>query len=419
MAQIKPLRGIYYNQTRVALDDVTTPPYDIISPEAQDGYYRRSPYNFVRLDLGKVYDADDADNNRYTRAAADFADWQSQNILVRDDEPALYAYRQTHTDNDRVIAVTGIICLVKLEELGAGIMPHEKTLSGPKEDRLRLLEACRANFSQVFALFADDSGKVKQVLGESTTGSPAQTTIDEDGVTHQLWPVTDPDKIASVAAALTQKSLLIADGHHRYETSLNFAKAARAAGDTAEGLDYIMMHLVDMANETLTVLPTHRLVEVDDFDLDDFIARVSPTFEVTTVDKTDIWPPDAREDTVTFGVYAQGRRLKLKADKGRLIDSVVGSHAEQWINLDTALLQETLLGPIFGISSGDRRLSFTQDAAEAEKRVDSGEAAVAILLRPTGIDQITAVAEAGEKMPQKSTYFWPKPRTGLIINKLD
>ncbi|MDP1809201.1 MAG: DUF1015 domain-containing protein [Actinomycetota bacterium] len=419
MAQIKALRGIHYNQARVDLDDVTTPPYDIISPEAQEGYYRRSPFNIIRLDLGKVYTTDDAHNNRYTRAAADFADWQSQNILVRDKLPAVYAYRQTHTANDRRIEVTGIICLVKLEEFGAGVMPHEKTLSGPKEDRRRLLEACRANFSQVFALFADATGTVKQALRVATTGLPAQSSVDEDGVAHQLWPVTELDKIGLIAGALAPKRLLIADGHHRYETSLNFAKAARASGDTTQGFDYIMMYLVDMANETLTVLPTHRLVNLDDFSLDDFIAQVTPTFKVTVVDTGDLWQPDGHTDTVSFGVYAQGRRLKLEADKRRLIDSVQGTHAEQWKGLDTALLQEILLGPIFGISSGDQRLSFTQDAAEAKTRVDSGNATLAMLLRPTGIDQITAVAEAGEKMPQKSTYFWPKPRTGLIVNKLD
>jgi len=419
MAQIKALRGIHYNQARVDLDDVTTPPYDIISPEAQEVYYRRSPFNIIRLDLGKTSDVDDAQNNRYTRAAADFADWQEQDILVRDEQPAIYAYRQTHTADGRRLDVTGMICLVKLEELGAGIMPHEKTLAGPKEDRLRLLESCRANFSQVFALFADDTGTVKQALEQATAGSPAQRSVDEDGVAHQIWPMTDPDEIELLAGTLAPKRLLIADGHHRYETSLNFAHAARVGGDTAEGFDYIMMYLVDMAREALTVMPTHRLIKLDEFSLDDFIAAVMPTFDVTPVDAERDWFKPGSAGRVGFGVYARGRRLSLEADKQQLIDSVQGHHSAAWKSLDTALLQEVLLGPVFGISSGDARLSFTQDAAAAKALVDSGKATAAILLRPTDIDQITAVAEGGEKMPQKSTYFWPKPRTGLIINKLD
>lgn len=419
MAKIKALRGIYYNQEKVSLDDVTAPPYDIIGPEAQESYYQRSPFNIVRLDLSKADEADNDDTNRYTRAAADFDNWQRQGVLVRDEKPAIYAYRQTHTVGGERQDVTGIICLVKLEDFGKSVLPHERTLSGPKKDRRHLLEACRANFSQVFALFADETGNVKQTLETATTGAPSGSTVDEDGVAHEFWAITDQSKIDMIAETVAPKQLLIADGHHRYETSLEFAKAARASGADTEALDYIMMYLVDMANEELTVLPTHRLLKLDDFNLDSFIAKVKPQFEVTPVDAATN-PLDAGNAAkVTFLIYAEGRELRLEADRQKLIDSIQEAHGTHWKSLDTALLQEILLGPIFGMSSGDGRLSFIQDPNIAKRRVDTGEATMAVLLQPTGIDQIIAVAEAGEKMPQKSTYFYPKPRTGLIINKLD
>jgi uncharacterized protein (DUF1015 family) len=417
MAEIKAFRGLRYNLSKVDLQEVTTPPYDIISPPQQEEYYQRSPFNMIRLDLGKTYPSDNADDNRYTRAAADFSAWQESGILLKDAEPRLYVYRQSWRDNDCSREVTGIVCLVKLEELGSGILPHEKTLSKPKADRRALLEACHANFSQVFSLYWNGDTNVKGILSETAAGAAEDEATDKDGVRHQLWSISEGDRIQTISGALTGKRLLIADGHHRYETSLNFAKDMRAGGARDEGLGYIMMYLVDMATEDLVILPTHRLVKLAGFDPDLFLERLAPLFEIEPLDSTAAPAVDQAE--VTFGVYARGRHLRLRAERRRLADLIEGPQAPEWKSLDTALLQETVLRPVLGIDSGDSRLSFTQDADYAIEAVDNGQADLALFVQPTDMAQVAAAAEVGEKMPQKSTYFYPKPLTGLVLNKLD
>jgi uncharacterized protein (DUF1015 family) len=416
MAEIKPFRGLRYNLSQVDLQKVTTPPYDIISPPQQEEYYRRDPFNMIRLDLGRTYPSDDAGNNRYTRAAADFSAWQEKGVLLRDEEPRLYVYRQSWRDNGRLREVTGIITLVKLEELGSGILPHEKTLSKPKADRRALLEACRANFSQVFSLYWDGDPRVKSLLTETAAGPADEEATDEDGVVHQIWSISEADPIRTISQALADRRLLIADGHHRYETSLNFAKDMRAAGDEDEELGFIMMYLVDMTTEDLVILPTHRLVKMEEFDADLFLERLDPLFQIEPLD-SDL-SPDADKAEVSFGVYMRGRRLRLRADRRHLLALIQGPQAPEWKSLDTALLQETVLKPALGIDSGDGRLSFTQDAGYAIQAVDDGQADLALLVQPTDMAQVAAAAEVGEKMPQKSTYFYPKPLTGLVINKL-
>lgn len=417
MAQIKPLNAIHYDTTRVDLDDVTTPPYDIINPEAQERYYERSPFNVIRLDLGRTLASDTPDDNRYTRANADFTRWLQEGVLVRDDLPGLYIYRQKFTLNNQPSDVTGMICRVGLEEFGAGILPHEKTLSAPRQDRRALLEACEANFSPVFALYADKTKTVKEIFERAiAAGAPSQQTTDEAGVTHQVWTLTDGEAIAAVTKVLAAQRLLIADGHHRYETALNFAKDMAAAG-VAGDFGHIMMYLVDMASETLTILPTHRVLRLNDPDIDDLLVRLGRDYEIATPMDSDPLPSQEPK-TIVFDLYARGRRVRLRAERQRLIDAIPGSHAARWTRLDTAILQETVLGPHLDVAGGDPRLSFTQDPVEAQNMVDRGDASLAFIINPTSIDQIAAVAEAGEKMPQKSTYFWPKPRTGLIINRL-
>lgn len=419
MAQIKAFRGIHYNLNRVNLEDVTTPPYDVVSPVRQDEYYRKSQFNIIRLDLGKTYPNDHDGDNRYTRAESDFRAWLNSGTLIQDAEPAVYIYRQTYAVRKKMKTVTGLICLVKLEELGKGVLPHEKTLSGPKQDRRNLLEACRANFSQVFALYSDKSGTVKTTLNAAAAGAPAQRTTDESGVVHEVWNLSDAAPIQTIAAIIDKERLLIADGHHRYETSLNFAKDTGAIGIEEEPAGHIMMYLVDMAGEDLTILPTHRLVKLDSFNLDSLLDKISQAYEVTPVTgPSDVETESPDPGQVVLGIYANGRCWRLRGDRNRLADQIDDEQSADWRRLDTALLQETLLGPYLGVNSGDQRLSFTQDSKVAVERVDRGEADLAIFVAPVQIAQIAAVAATGEKMPQKSTYFYPKPRTGLIIYDL-
>jgi uncharacterized protein (DUF1015 family) len=421
MTDVRAFRGIRYNQTKVRLDDVTAPPYDIISQEQQRGYYEKSPFNIVRLDYGQILPDDSEQDNRYTRAATDFLAWQNQGILRKDEKPAIYVYRQNFVRDGRPTRVTGIISLVKLTEFGEDVLPHEKTLSGPKKDRRLLLESCEANFSQVYAMYSDRSGTVEEVLLKTTAEPPELETTDEDNVVHQVWPLTNQEDIRRIADILADRRLLIADGHHRYETSLNFAKDMRVAGKARPSFDYIMMFLVDMVHEDLIILPTHRVVKTADFDLQNLLGQAREVFEVSE----GAWSPrsaeaaGAHDADVQFGLYADHRFFRLRANRGKLADSLPGANSTAWKRLDTTLLQETFLSRYLGITSGDPSLSFTQDIQEAIKRVNSGRADLAILLEPMLIDKVEAVAEAGDKMPQKSTYFYPKPRTGMVIRDLE
>lgn len=421
MTDIRPFRGIRYNPEKVDIDDVAAPPYDIISLAQQKQYYQKSAHSVVRLDFGQVLPQDTDQDNRYTRAAADLSDWRKQGILQKDPEPALYIYRQTFTRDDASTQVTGVVCLVKLTEFGEDILPHEKTLSGPKEDRRRLLEACEANFSQVFALYSDGSGTVTEILADATSGPAGQETTDEDGVVHEIWPLTSVEAIGKISEALADERVLIADGHHRYETSLNFMKDMKAAGKGRESFDFIMMFLVDMAHEDLIILPTHRLVAVNDFNLELLLREMNKIFDV----RETAWKPrnaqeiGADESKVRFGLYAEKRFFSVSADREVLASTVTTDNSDAWKCLDTTLLQETLLEPFLNVSSGDRSLSFTQDADAAIARVDAGEVDMAVLLEPMRIEQVEAVAKIGDTMPQKSTYFYPKPRTGLVLRDLE
>ena len=425
MVQISSFRGIHFNLETVNLDEVTTPPYDIIDKQAQEYYYEKSPFSIIRLDLGKTKPQDSDVENRYTRAADTFSQWQKNDVLVRDNEPSLYVYRQTYEQNPTTKSgvdksakaqVTGMICLVELEELGRGVLPHEKTLSAPKKDRRQLLEACRANFSPVFALFSDSSGVVSKILNRSVSDPSLMTTSDEAGTTHEIVPLTDPKRIGAIIDALKTKKLFIADGHHRYETSLNYLKSMVADGWAPSNSQYIMMYLVDMANEDLTVLPTHRVLNIDGFSLDDFLSNVPSEYKISRgMALDDIFQPNGSGKLVTFGLYAGGEFLRLEAQRS----SLIGDQDLVSKRLDTSLLQETIFGPLLNIAGGDPRLSFTQKPEEAVKLVDSKQASLAVLVRATDIEHIVSIAEAGEKMPQKSTFFYPKPRTGLILNKLD
>lgn len=419
MAQIKPLRGITYNLSKVSLADVTTPPYDIINTQAQTEYYDKSPHNMIRLDLGRKYDDDSDTENRYTRAAALFDDWQNEDVLVQAAEPTIYVYKQTYK-LEKTHVQTGIICLVKLEEFGQGILPHEKTLSAPRKDRYQLVEACHANFSPIYSLYADESRTVSKILGRAKLKSPLLQMTDEPGTMHEIFPITETTEISAISNILAAKYLFIADGHHRYETSLNFYKNSQKRGQTPESYQYIMMYLVDMATEAMTILPTHRVLRLDDFDLSDLLNKLPDDYKVSDPKAfADISPASDDPEKVTFDLYAKGRVTRIEGQR----DSLVRLNSETPIpiskRLDTSILQDTIFGPLLDIGSGDPRLSFKQDILEATSLVDNDEAMLAVFLRPTEMNQIIDVAEAGEKMPQKSTFFYPKPRSGLVINSLD
>lgn len=414
---LKPFQAVRYSLNKVNIEDVVCPPYDVISPEQQEQLYSRSQYNVVRLVLGKQYVDDKPENNRYTRAANFFQDWQKQGVLIQDQEPSLYLYQQQYTLNNEVKTINGLIGLVKLEPLGQTIHPHEKTLSAPKIDRLELMRACKTNFCPIYAVYDDKPGHVAAVLRAlSSTGAPL-FTINDGKVRHSLWAISHQPSINKLTHLLKEKELLIADGHHRYETALNYQKEMQSQGAAhgEQAYDYVMMFLVDMANEDLTVLPTHRLIKTA-IPVQKLIELIKANFQITEVNTVEkLLKIQTEAESVVFGLAAKDKYFILKGSRAILSQRINLSYSLAWKSLDTAILNELILKPLS--LEPNKTLFFSEDTNLVLNQVQAGKTAYAFILQPTSLEQIMQVSQLGEKMPQKSTYFYPKPLTGLAIYK--
>lgn len=434
MAKIEPFRGIRYNLRAVSdLREVLAPPYDVISPEYQDELYSRHNKNVVRLILNKIKDTDTETDNRYTRSASHMADWMSDGTLRRDDDPALYLYAQDYEVGGETKRRVGFICRRLVEPLGVSIYPHERTLSGPKTDRLNLTRACRMNFSQVFGLYSDPDQVLEAAWGEIMKSPPDAAVTDDDGVVHSMWLVTDEDIIAQAQDFLEDKPIVIADGHHRYETALNYRNERREKDGPGGDYDYVMMYLSNSMSEGFTVLPTHRLVkDIGDMDMEDVLSGLGESFDMierSCGDKDSIASfieelESYGDEGINFGFYAGGGRIRLitlKKDVNlRKIFPEV--EPEELLKLDVFVLQELVFDRILGIDreqvAEKKTVSYTIDPVEAVTAVDRGAAKLAFLLNPTDMEKVVAVATAGGVMPQKSTYFYPKLISGLVFNPL-
>ncbi|HHL40748.1 MAG TPA: DUF1015 domain-containing protein [Deltaproteobacteria bacterium] len=442
MTEIRPFRAIRYNKDKVGtMDAVMAPPYDVISPQLQDELYRRHPYNIVRLILGKTSGSDRPGDDRYSRAAADLARWLDEGVLVRDEKPALYYYTQTFEIDGVERTRKGFIALARLEELGGGsIHAHERTLSGPKADRLRLMEACKANFSSIFSLYSDPELTLNRLF-DSVTGEPHLDVADDEGVRNRLWVVDDPDVLRRAAESMAGRSLFIADGHHRYETALNYRRMMLEARPDATGLEpfnYVMMYFSNMDDEGMVVLPTHRIVHgLEGFDGGDFLRRVGAYFHVTELPFGAAGEADARRRLFAgldeahragrnaFGLFMRGRDsyclLTLK-DRS-VLDRLLGpSVPEVYKSLDVTVLHSLIIGEVLGVTQEDqarqKNLIYVKGSREVIERGRDEKAQLLFIMNPTDISEVKAVAEAGLVMPQKSTYFYPKLLSGLTINPL-
>jgi len=449
MIDIRPFRGLRYSVEKVgSLDTVTCPPYDVISDALWSELYRRSKYNVVRLVLGKTFEHDGEFDNRYTRAANFLRQWRAEGALKQDAVPALYAYEQQFVVGCRQYSRLGFIALVKLQELGKGdILPHEQTLSKPKEDRLMLLRSTHTNLSPVFSIFDDSEGVTDRVLREQIERLNPESAVDDTGTVNRMWTITDPAAISTIRQQLRGAQALIADGHHRYETSLDYRREVRQRlGDEAQGqelpCDFTMMMFVNMHDPGLVVLPTHRVVHgLDGFDADTVVRTCARRFTVEQVDLSVLasasdmtpapflssWSRSAglpRGSTV-FGLYLAGRLYLLRLEGG---PSQVGSmldesRSEAWRSLDVSVLHSVILRHILGISEADQlaqsHIKYTRSLREAVSMVDSGACQAAFLMNPPSVQDVVRVARSGEKMPQKSTYFYPKLLTGLVLRPLD
>jgi uncharacterized protein (DUF1015 family) len=420
MADVQPLRALHYNPSVVGpLADVVAPPYDVIDASRRAALIARSPYNVVAIDLPQG-EPDALDP--YQAARELFESWQLQDALTRDGEPALWAHTQDYSGPDgQKRTRRGFFCRVRIEAYGPGhVRPHERTHPGPKEDRLRLTRATRANISPIFSLYSDPTNAAWEALAPATEQTPWAEITDGDGTTHRLWRIADLDAIAAVQAATSNAELLIADGHHRYETMQAYAEEIGGDGEHR----YILMCLVALEDPGLTVFPTHRLVRgLDDERREQLAQALERDFEITEVSVEEI-APSPGEGPLQLGYLdgRDGRTLRLTLKDQAIADAALPDRSEAYRHLDTGVLETLLLKNALGLSDDDishfNGMFYARDTAEALAMVRSGEYDAAFLMRPTPVQQVRDVAAAGENMPPKSTYFYPKLLTGLLFNPL-
>jgi len=450
MAIISPFRAWRYDPERVPIQQVMTQPYDKITPAMQEGYYQASPYNLVRIILGKRLPGDDDAENVYTRAAASFQNWRQTGVLRRDPEPSIYRYSQTFSvpGSQARAERRGFIGLGRIEEYSAGVVfRHEQTLAKPKADRLDLLRATRAHFGQIFMLYSG-AGKVDALL-DATAAKNAAAAKNKDAdievtdgydVVHRVWKISDPSVIASVQEQFLDRKLIIADGHHRYETALTYRNQRRADAETGPDLpapyDSVMMTFVDMDHSDsdkdrpgLVILPTHRLVfGLPSFSAAQFQAEAQKFFNVEEVDAgidaaraTAILRQAGHAGTALLAVTA-GRAFLLHSPKA-IGTRLFGNLSLRQQALDVVQLHKCLLEGVLKISEEAIRnqedVSYCREAAEALMQVQSGKAQVAFLMNPVRMEQVRDIAFAGEVLPQKSTDFYPKLLSGLTIYALE
>jgi uncharacterized protein (DUF1015 family) len=447
MARIFPFRALRYNPAQVSAQDVVTQPYDKITPAMQQAYYQRSPYNLCRVIL-RMPELFDKEGDAYANAARDFAGWREAGILAQERQPCIFAYLQRFAvpGLDGVVQERrGFIALGELYDYSQNVVfRHEQTLSKPKSDRLNLLRATRAHFGQIFMLYSDPVRSAEEVLfqnGAAGETLPEIEVTDEYGVLHRVWKISDPAKISMVAAAMDDKKLIIADGHHRYETALTYRKERAPAG-AAESCERMggaglpqppypeaaaMMTFINMDAEGLVILPTHRVVfGLEGFTAGTLLEKARPYFEIEELAERDGAAAMARVSAVQGGtafVAATGQGWYLLKAKAEAVAEALREVPARQRKLDVVQLHSLILEKLLGISAeairNQTHLRYLRDAAEAADAVARGEANAAFLMNPVTMEQLREVAFAGEVMPQKSTDFYPKLLSGLAIYALD
>jgi len=440
MCDVRPFCGLRYNLQRVPdASSVITPPYDVISLTERLSYYRKSPYNIIRLEYGEEQPGDSADNNKYTRAAAILDAWLKEGILVREEDPALYIVEHNFPYQDTTRSRLGLLARVRLEELDnkGHIRPHEKTTKEPAVDRLNLLRACRANLSPIMGLLRTEKGEMVSLLRRLIKGEPALSATDNQGIGYRLWAITDRTAIDRVAKLFANKVIYIADGHHRYETALRYRNEQCAAHRSCTGeepFNFVMMSLMDSQDPGLVMLPTHRLVKgLEPHKIAQLEEKLSTYF---TVDG--LLPP---LPTSSDSIHSWLRTLETKGKRG-IVLGFYGTHDNNfcmlrlkrdanlqslmppeelilWKRLDVVLLQRIVLREALSIDTLEKEvkhLEYTRDGLEAVSQVNSGACQMAFFLNPIRILSVLDTADAAKRLPQKSTYFYPKTPAGLVIN---
>jgi len=438
MVNVFPFQGIVYNKKKVKKPaKVMTPPYDVISSDEQDEYYEQSNFNIIRLILGKEFKEDSQYNNKYLRSAAFLKGWVHHNILSQDEKPGIYFYEQRFNVGGKKYARQGFIALLRLEDFGHGkVYPHENTLSKPKKDRIELLRACSANLENIFTIYSDEKLKTLKPFKKFTRRKPLFEVKDKNKVVHRIWRVEAKNVILKIMKEMKDKPIFIADGHHRYEASLKYRnemKGRNTRFSEDESYNHIMAFFTPIEAEGLVVLPIHRLVKVaSNFDVQGFFEELGIYFEIKEFPyskrtekkvrkkalKELTSQKDKNEHLFLLSQKDQKKYLLLKLREDINIDEMLKEDkSEAYKNLDVTILHTIVIAKILGMTADD--ITFSKDKDDALDKVLSKEFDIGIILNPTRVEDVMETAKTLEKMPQKSTFFYPKLLSGLVINKIE
>ena len=435
MVEVTPFKGIIYNKDKIEkLDDVMSPPYDIISEEMQNMLYEKHPNNFVKLILGKQFSKDTDQDNRYTRANKLFNEWQGKTILKKSEKNAIFPYKIEYFLNNEKKIMNGFFVLLKLDPEYKLVKAHEKTLSKPKADRLNLMRSCNANLEPIQLLYIDSNDSIRKNI-DSSIDTPIINVKGYDGFTHKLWKLEDERVVSEIADSLKNKVLFIADGHHRYQTAINFAdekKKKTGITDDNASFNYRMVILANIFDEGLAILPTHRFIKMSDLSIDDLIEKLKKYFSVeekivdANIKDYDKVGKKIISDIKTdkfhkFALYSKGKYYIITLKDEKVMDELAGDRSKTWRTLDVSVLHKIILEKLMGINENnlEDHVKYTRVDGEAIEFVDKGNFDISFLMNSTKIEELRAIAEAGEHMPQKSTYFLPKMLSGLVVYKMN
>lgn len=419
MAEIKEFKALRFTHKAGCICELTCPPYDIISPAEKEQFLKTNEKNIIRLELPEPTD------EGYALAGATLDAWLEDGHLKCEDEDSIYIYEERFTVKGKEYSFKGFVSRVKLHPFSDGVvLPHEETLSKAKTDRLNLMRATGCNFSQIYSLYSDEKGESRAMIAELSKGEPTQSFTDKEGVTHSLWVIGKSEKTAVLCDWFKDKKLYIADGHHRYETALNYKAEMEQKGFKNTAADYVMMFLVDMENPGLVVFPTHRIVrDLESFDGAALLKACEAEFEVVSCEEGDLQAGlDAayEQGKVAFGYVSHGTAALLTLKDISVMEKIMAGAGKAVRELDVSVLHSLILEQHLKIDKENMakqiNLTYTRSAEEALEAA-KGAANCAFLLNPTRVEEIAAVAAAGDKMPQKSTYFYPKLITGMVMNK--
>ena len=426
MPSIRPFKALIYNKKQIKdYAKVVAPPYDVISPAMQEALYKQHKNNVVRLILGKIRKADNASDNRYIRAKKFMESWLRENVLAPDDKEAIYLYSQKYKYEDKWIERIGFISLIRLEMGGKKkVLPHENTLKAPKMDRLNLMKSVAANLSPIFMLYEDERDKITGILKRTVSSKKPFIDINIDNIRNRVWKISGKGDIGKIKEFMKNKDVFIADGHHRYETAVNYAALIENSGapqSLKNNSKYALAYFCKLDDRSLTILPTHRIIkDIGRLSRDLILKRLGEFFAIDEYGSSGklVSALKGSRGYHAFGMYMGGKKfycLKLKDEK--TAHSAMGKGSADWKNLDVAILHLFIIQNILDIRDEDDNIEFIKDAGEAVKSVAKGISKLAFLLNPTKVTEMKKVAEHGEKMPRKATYFYPKLLSGLVINK--